>query len=468
MEHHSKATFVPSGMSQGSSQPYELGSNMRSSAPTNPYYKAIQDENGFVIVELSDRTLTVNPYLRRERKLGDYLYTFDKYTSASWFNPDSEISAVIPILMGAITYVMNHRPENYAFLAHKLLFCDSGGFELATHGEVINILEVARYYGEHADYGITLDMPEGDLDAACKELQKTLCQFQIWNSNVLFEMIPKYGSTVLFNVLRGMDLKMIKDCYEILYDARFNKHWSVSGNGWPVILKSCLLMEKGETNWLHVLGVTKPHMIPAIAFLSKYFNKVTTDASTHFQGQKNRKYLKLSMGDLKLDANVYMGNGYSCFDHPDHKLTCSCPICDTIGDALFFRFDYKDRMSQYLLTTHNIYAITKNLSLWSDASHRLSNENYLGLVAKIYGFNSEAFQFVKFIIASRRYGLDRAYSSVSESLALEMIDLKDVDVASTRLPILKKYISSYPHVYTGKFFRELPISVAKLLHQIED
>lgn len=290
------------------------------------------------------------------------------------------------------------RDPKTVYDSNKIIISDSSGFQLG-HGvsQFINPDDLAQFYNNNADEGVTLDIPSRKFGDD-KEILKYTAHVQNLNTTYLKERVRK-GFRIA-TVIHGLNLDLMdyfRDRIES-YDSDFPIA-CISGmrrfNLVEIAHRTLYVINRGpKYPQYHMLGLGDPIIMALMLYIAYLYKKagrdilMTADSSTSIMCASNMVYfsqssyyaglLRTKFG-IKLDTNKEAPGGRVA--NPHRRFASSDPISQVIGG-------YQDVISAYNIAATRTYIkylnhmeINRYLNLMCHYADRLSHKEYKQLLS---------------------------------------------------------------------------------------
>jgi hypothetical protein len=291
------------------------------------------------------------------------------------------------------------RDPKTVYDSNKIIISDSSGFQLG-HGFSLFIHpgDLAKFYNNNADEGVTLDIPSRKFGDD-KEILKYTAHVQNMNTTYLKDRVRK--DFRIATVIHGLNLDLMDYFRERIesYDSDFPIA-CVSGmlrfNLVEIAHRTLYAINKGpKYQQYHMLGVGDPIVMALLSYIAYMYKKagrdilLTADSSTPIMCASNMVYfsqssyysglLRTKFG-IKLDANKEAPGGRIA--NPHRRFASSDPISQVIGG-------YQDVISAYNIAATRTYIkylnhmeINRYLNLMCHYANVLPHREYKQLLAE--------------------------------------------------------------------------------------
>lgn len=316
----------------------------------------------------------------------------------------------------------------------KLIQSDSGGYQMLTgRADWIDPLDLAKWYSDNCDEGITLDIPipEPHLD---EEFLMRSAAVQVENTRILQANLPE--DFHLFNVVHGSADDSVKHFREYVERDGPDDYLCVAGVYRNDVLQSMnrlvkqLLDEDFKSyKQYHVLGVYSPVMlIPIIRFAALMRKQgrtftISSDASTPVYTATNRM-IHLQRAHYKSAERLAVGrasNVVAPVTNPYRHLPCGCPVCSAIKYVdVISHLD--DSIIPHMLITHNMIEIDRWVKMVLHHAQTLDAKDFFDLsVAQTAGSPAErsikpALRFIETVAGEGLPAAQKQFSHLLHSM----------------------------------------------------
>jgi queuine/archaeosine tRNA-ribosyltransferase len=262
------------------------------------------------------------------------------------------------------------------------ILSDSGGFQYMTEvADLINPIELVKWYNSNVDAGMALDLPISISDT---ELVKRAAKVQKKNLQLMLKY--KAPHVELLNIIQGVTNEEARLYRSIVERPDINR---VALGGVyrrqlvPGIEYISDLTHTGQKyDQYHILGVfSTPHVASMVA-LSNLGDKpphITSDSTTHIQSAKNHAYhhhydLYKTHKRILFGLNGTKPNTYN-------TLPCQCAVCTVVKYQDIFGF-LPGQMIMNLVAIHNANVFKKYVNIIQDAVQSLPYHEFTDLIVK--------------------------------------------------------------------------------------
>ena len=317
-----------------------------------------------------------------------------------------------------------------------LIFCDSGGFQIGMgRTDIINPINLAKFYNENINLGMVLDIPEySEDDPLNNDLVMGLAEVQKRNNEYMLKYLNK--DVELINIIHGGTLDQKLMYLNKVHNDKIHRLALPSVNipmtlpRLNLIFEICRQAKKlGSYKHLHLLGCFNKRTLAVLAKLA-HCNipevqglDFTTDASTSIQTSINYLYTKNI--NIWEGVNEYIpspNEKFTLIDHhkgkysdglltpnPASMLPCNCPICSTIKYSYILRNLRAGDLMKSIFVTHNSIEMFNYVDLLNNYAKNLTTEQYTQYVKRIQEDDgSNSVNCLKFIKRVEEVGLDKA------------------------------------------------------------
>ena len=291
---------------------------------------------------------------------------------------------------------------------------DSGGFQAFTQELDFDPLTVLRWQEEVCNIGLILDKPPfeklpGGLNYARVDTKKfkkaadiTYRNAKVVNDNRVSKRNTKFGFELL-NVMQGATVEEYDIWYNIMKEFEFDG-WAVAPKPqtpFNVAMMMAYMYEKGHTNKVHILGLSGFNTSLLCIYMTKYFDNILIDSSSHARGMIAREYTlpyntkeMLRLGDKANPDGTWL-----------EEWPCICPVCSNIDPPKMVLGPEQTTHGATLLSLHNLY---QSISTMQQMRALARNEDRYMDFVKRYG-SKEAMRSIEFFNHSVEHGFESAY-----------------------------------------------------------
>jgi len=296
-----------------------------------------------------------------------------------------------------------------------VLWVDSGGYTVATKGAELDALEVLRWQEANADISYTLDYPPiqiyggsqtsmgGFRDIGVDELRNKAIKTA--KNNEIFCRERSNKDLRIYNVIHGVTLSYLNIWWRHNGGFPFEGYALGTKPAFDALhqaSKLAFLHSKGVRENVHMLGLSGIRVLPVLAYISKYVDKISFDSTSYGRGALNRTYFL----PHKLNSHVSFGEDY---ERGSFQIVCSCPVCTKLGSA--------DELADahtwpgMLIALHNLYLIKEQITRLNNCLDDFDKfkEETESMTGEKYE-HSMAAEAINFFDHYLKYGLEEAYS----------------------------------------------------------
>jgi tRNA-guanine family transglycosylase len=291
---------------------------------------------------------------------------------------------------------------------------DSGGFQQLSQGITLDPVQILKWQEMNGDVGMILDFPPVSISTdqhglttpvSYEEFQRR-AQLTLKNAKLAKEhrTVPDFQ---LLNVLQGGSWEKLNYWYDTVNQVALDG-WAIAPkppSSPEAIIRDCLFLKhKGYTGRIHILGVSGITTSPFIAYISKYFDKVTFDTASPILDANTRYGYYLPILDGK--KLIYFGsNPDRKFPHTTVKeLPCDCPVCNFVNaTGLEILNEYKK--GTQLLTMHDVYIVLRYTKMMKSL---VDDEEAFKLLIRSKTTTREGYEYLQKIL---KVGYEKMFTS---------------------------------------------------------
>lgn len=260
--------------------------------------------------------------------------------------------------------------DNNAVSGDVEVFGDCGAYSATSEGVNLDPAKVADWQIRNCEVGFTLDKIPATLE---KKSQAGATKHR----SVPFRDFKRFADDsrknyeIAIERAKGYDLKLLAVMHGDTPE-KWNYWWGLIKDlkvaGYATGLKpttnavlqmSCLarLHSCGVKSDIHLLGVSGTNVIPALAWASKNFNRVTFDSMSYAQGSISKAYMMFNGFRREIRG---FGKAYDIHPKGD-PFPCECPVCQEICSPELLRDENdhiewgNDTFSGLLIALHNLF-----------------------------------------------------------------------------------------------------------------
>jgi hypothetical protein len=361
-----------------------------------------------------------------KRKLKYKNFDMKFFTNESHFNYNYALQSMYYGINNApIEDEINFR-QLIGFGDDKILFTDSGGFQLATFKKSgkqcnINIVDSLRWQEKNGNIIMELDFPP-NLDGnfsydefmwALKESEKN---FRIFDEN------RQNFKVKLYNVIHGQNLDYMQLWYDTVKNFK-TEGWAIGVKPAfdPLLQALCFmfLYEKGEFSkdsfyGLHFFGTSGRNVVPTIIYLaSKLNNKfISYDSSSYNRGSIYRAYSL----PFEMCEDLDFGEKFKISNPHIKTLPCMCPVCKSIDNMDIL--NTKEIFAGTLISLHNMYQYIQYNNLLN--SLVVEKEKFITFLKSI-NISQRCLLSIEFVDFAFEYGVYNAYKKYEQNFDIQDI-----------------------------------------------
>lgn len=270
---------------------------------------------------------------------------------------------------------------------NKTVICDSGGFQLRSGKEFwIDPEELAQFYNDYVDEGVTLDVP---IPTYNRELLTRMLGVQKSNSQTLIRNVNKHVK--IANVAHGIDYDDFIFVRERLWEDPRMDILCIPSSVMIPELKSIDRLLYHITHGqhyrqYHMLGIYQTSWLSIAIKAVVEFNKIsgrppillTSDASSGIYSANALRYHRQPVPYKQVSrwaiGTVVDAGGHN---HGVHKtLTCGCPVCENVKYTDIFKLAGDINTSTWL-TRHNEQETIRWARMMEDAAIHMPTKDYI-------------------------------------------------------------------------------------------
>ena len=257
---------------------------------------------------------------------------------------------------------------------------DSGGLQLSREvSGLIHPKDLATFYKENVDAGMTLDIPLFGMEDA--ELLDRAARLQRRNTEI---MIKYKGDVELLNIFHGKSYEERNTFRKIVETSEINR-CAIGGVGHDPLLTSVnniysIVNEGQRYKQYHVLGIFIATHIPVLVKLANSGENppfITSDSTSHIQSASNRAY-HYQFDILHTSRRIAIGSN-GAIPSPLRQLPCQCLVCTTLKYTDILAFG-EGRILTEMLAIHNAIEMSRYSAQLQQAAVELSPKEYNLLV----------------------------------------------------------------------------------------
>lgn len=378
----------------------------------------------------------------------------------------------------------------------SLIFCDSGGFQIATgRVTVVNPINLVKFYNKNADLGMILDIPDYN-EGGCfsDEIVQDLADIQKRNTDYMLKY--KDDSVELINVIHGGTPEQKFNYLKAVHSDKIHKLAIPSvGIGMDIkrlnfILELLKLAKSlGTYNHFHLLGTFNKGLLLTMA---KFANckipeiegvNFTTDSSAALMNSSNLSYYKnisIWEGLDKFSPNkneriIQIDLGRKSFENNFNKfnefceLPCQCPVCRAIKYTYVFRYLNGGILRNSLFYYHNCLETEKYVNMLDRFAKNLTWKEYTEMVKRLQDTDdSDTLLNLKFLHDVEKLGLEKAQEKYKHYLDEKpKANLKSLLAAKTNqrdqdlLDNIHNLIDQYKNIDFENYNEDVKVSNSK-------
>lgn len=295
------------------------------------------------------------------------------------------------------------------------LWVDSGGYTVATKGAELDAREVLKWQEDNADISYTLDYPPikiyggsqtsmgGFTDVSFEELKEKAIKTAKNNEIFLRERTNKHLK--IYNVIHGVTLKYLEEWWKYNGEFKFEGYALGTKPAFDALhqaSKLAFLHSKGIRKNVHMLGLSGIRVIPVLAYISKYVDRISFDSTSYGRGALNRTYFL----PHKLNDHISFGEDY---ERGKMEISCTCPVCSKLDSADDLAAPHT--WPGMLIALHNLYLIQEQVSRLNECI-----DDFEALKKETESMTGEKYEHsmaavaINFFDHYLKYGLEDAYT----------------------------------------------------------
>lgn len=375
------------------------------------------------ITKFPDRTIyyVYNPQHRPNA------YSFDEHFNVSPFEPGSwtEQVGLTHCLISAERGIKeNVRDMHYLHNSTKVL-ADSGGAQLKFGTEeYVDPGKMIAWMNHGAHIGMGLDLAPRPCDQGHRKVLKNLAKMT--HTLTEFFLRNKRKDLKIESVAQGFSLEEYRTwCKYVQTDGTHG--WAAGANssndlvnlrGLLVPIFEFSTEKQRKHHAYHLFGFSGRERTPALAWLGRYVQTLTTDSTSWITAARFRRYLTfnptngatepIGVGD-NVPEKERIRKGMHC--------PCNCPFCAKLGYLDYYALP-SDAFSERSLSFHNLYVMVQQANFWNHAAQTADSVGeYLELVRWAFGNDPAIRTQVEYIEYVAHHGLDKAEQKFHRALA---------------------------------------------------
>jgi hypothetical protein len=316
---------------------------------------------------------------------------------------------------------------------------DCGAYSATSRGIALDPLQIADWQATCCEIGFTLDDIPATLDVA-SQVGATK------HRSVGFEQFKGYAQRSRENYTKAIEAKNSRHPSLKLYlimHGDTNEKWDywwdaikdLPADGYGTGLKpttnavlqlACIarLHSEGIRRNVHLLGVSGTNVIPALAYASKFVEKITFDSMSYAQGSMSRGYFLFANFIRKIYG---FGSAYDIFPK-GAPIPCHCPVCQEVENPDIFR--EPGTLPGLLIALHNLYQYNQYVN---ECYHLAKRCTAPEMIAVLKDTRSEAaIAGINFWEDYMQYGIEKTLHKWREYLkpSLEEENVNQMDLFS--------------------------------------
>lgn len=294
------------------------------------------------------------------------------------------------------------------------LWVDSGGYTVATKKVELDPVKVLEWQEANADISYTLDYPpinivgEGQTsnrkyhDVSLEQLRERAIKTA--KNSEIFLKLRTSKRLKIYNIIHGVTLQYLEEWWKYNGDFPFEGFALGTKPAYDALhqaSKLAFLHSKGVRTNVHMLGLSGVRIVPLLAYISQYVDRISFDSTSYGRGSLNRTYFfPGKLNDFISFDSKYKPNTFT--------LSCDCPICSEVQDAEFYAS--AGTWPGTLIALHNLYimqdaVIRLNESLGDFDKFKSIVESMTGQKYE-YSYTAKAIDLFNFYL---KYGIDETY-----------------------------------------------------------
>jgi hypothetical protein len=313
---------------------------------------------------------------------------------------------------------------------------DCGAYSAVSQGVHLDPLKVVEWQINNSEIGLTLDEIPAKVDRSSQagatkvrslnfEEFKDCAKRSRRNYEIAIERAKK-DNLPLYAIMHGDTREKWDYWWSLIRDL------PVSGYGTglkpttnAVLQMSCLakLHSEGVRSAIHLLGVSGTNVIPALAWASKHFSRVTFDSMSYAQGSISKMYMLFKNFTREI-------RGFGATDaykpHPvGHPMPCNCPICSEVENPNLFRDIAGERhfgnrtMSGLLISLHNLFQYNEYIHMCAKLAKECDTADQM-IKELEHTRSEEAIAGIRFWEDYMNRGIDKALFMWREKLTAKL------------------------------------------------
>lgn len=387
-------------------------------------------------------------------------YDYDEVISFDPFKKDGFVNRRLDWVLTSAHLTENTAEEMFSRKAGLKMLMDSGGAQIkfgkATYVDPHHVIEC---YNKYADIGMALDIaPRPSVDVRDLETINILANVQKKNNEMFIREMR--DDLEILNVAHGISSRDIRAWADTVARSEMP--------GWAIGLDmtthapasvfrtaGILYHEFGlkDSQRLHMFGMSGLTWIPAMAWMGKYVENLTSDSSSWLEGSRRRMFVTIGRQHV---SKTTFGDCLGDMLPITAPIPCSCEVCA----LLRWLHPYSDRAAQknyFFLNFHNLIAYQEVATMWNTIA---SNSNNLAeytehlrahfLTDSRKWYYNRILSVCTYIDIAFKEGVDVADATVTSMKdSIEIADAKGTDTqtlffdrAYSNIKVAEKYLEA--------------------------